>query len=199
MYNLRMQEGVGLRSAEGYRDLRARKRRICNIIRNSTWLAESSILLACVVLELLSVNVDSYLTNSISDTLSTLVFWRIISPYSHLFNEQRIKVIALNEGWISAMHHALNFHVSPRNIQHDAMPNSYRANSSPPDNIEELNRPSNEKSINKRSNVDPDANGTKVFSIKLECGGYREKCNSKRNAPVPAHMEPIVLPNGVSE
>ena len=197
MWNLRKQDGVGMRSADGYNAVRTRKRRICNIIHNSTWLAESSILVACAVFQLLSVNVDSYLVMCFSDTLSALVFWRIISPFSHLFNEQRIKDIVINNGWISAMHHALKFHVDPRNGQRAAISN--RANPIPPNNIEVLNRPIDKNARNKCSNAEADSNKTKIFLIESEGGETRETCFSNKNEAVLAHMEDIVLPNAVTE
>ena len=67
-----------------------------------------------IVFQLATVSVDPYIVNSVSDTVSALVFWRIVAPYTHLFNEQRIKVIILESGWMNAMISALQWNVVKR-------------------------------------------------------------------------------------
>ena len=111
--SLRQQEFDGEVSSATRRaiELRNRKREICNIIHNTTWLAESGTLLLVIVFQLATVSVDPYIVNSVSDTVSALVFWRIVAPYTHLFNEQRIKVIILESGWVHAMISALQWNV----------------------------------------------------------------------------------------
>ena len=113
MTNLRNQEpnAGASRSSERATECRNRKRTICNIIHNTTWVAESATLVSCVVFQLLAIHVDPYIVNSVNDTISALIFWRIIAPYTHLFNEQRIKIIILEKGWIKAMLAALHYNV----------------------------------------------------------------------------------------
>ena len=119
MNKLRQSEPNGGASQASIRakKLRDRKRQICNIIHNTTWLAESATVLATIIFQLglNSFNIDPYITNSLSDTISALIFWRIVAPYTHLFNEQRIKIMVLEKGWLKAMKAALQFNITNEN------------------------------------------------------------------------------------
>jgi hypothetical protein len=128
MSQLRKQEIHSSRLATLNDERRARKRRICNVINNTTWLAESFTLLVCYILQMLTHSVDPYLANCIGVTLSSLICFRIIAPFSHLFNEQRIKVIVLKNGWLCAIKHALKFNVVIDESQPAHTERQYRQN-----------------------------------------------------------------------
>ena len=94
--------------------LRKRKRDICHIIHNSTWLIETFALTFSVVLQLILVNeADSYINQSISFTVS-LVTSKILVPFSLLFNETRIKILILEHGWAWAIKNALRYNIGAR-------------------------------------------------------------------------------------
>ena len=107
------------RLADKADEVRARKRRICNVIHNSAWVVESSTFLAYGMLQILTNSIDPYLLNCLSDTLTAFIFARIIVPFTHLFNEHRIKIIVLDYGWLCAMKQALQFKVVSEESQPD--------------------------------------------------------------------------------
>ena len=89
-------------------EIRKRKRDICNIIHNSTWVIEMFILFSGFMCQLLTLRTDPYLLQCIHDTVG-LVFARIIVPFTNLFAEQRIKIVVMKHGWICAIKTALRF------------------------------------------------------------------------------------------
>ena len=89
-------------------EIRKRKRDICNIVHNSTWVIETFILFSGIFSQLLTLRTDPYLIQCIHDTIG-LVFARIIVPFTYLFAEQRIKIVVMEHGWICAMKTALKF------------------------------------------------------------------------------------------
>ena len=89
-------------------EIRKRKREICNIIHNSTWVIEMFILFSGFMCQLLTLRTDPYLLQCIHDTVG-LVFARIIVPFTNLFAEQRIKIVVMKHGWIRAIKTALRF------------------------------------------------------------------------------------------
>ena len=89
-------------------EIRKRKRDICNIVHNSTWVIETFILFSGIFSQLLTLRTDPYLIQCIHDTIG-LVFARIIVPFTYLFAEQRIKIVVMEHGWICAMKAALKF------------------------------------------------------------------------------------------
>ena len=89
-------------------EIRKRKREICNIIHNSTWVIEMFILFSGFMCQLLTLRIDPYLLQCIHDTVG-LVFARIIVPLTNLFAEQRIKIVVMKHGWIRAIKTALRF------------------------------------------------------------------------------------------
>ena len=121
MNSLRQNEANGGKSLATIRakELRDRKRQICNIIHNTTWLAESGTILATIIFQLglNTFNIDPYVINSLSDTISALIFFRIVAPYTHLFNEQRLKIVVLEKGWLEAMNAALQFNIINENTK----------------------------------------------------------------------------------
>ena len=155
-------------------------------------------LIACVELHLLIINVDAYLTNCLLPLVG-LVYFRIISPYSHLFNEHRIKVFVLEKGWLSAMKHAFQFHVDPRDIQYAAGSSDCQTVSNIRNNVHAIKRTPDKESKKKTSKVDPDSMETKIFSIELRGNDAGTQCLSKVNKLSPMHRETTVLPNAVTE
>ena len=199
MSRLRQQEGVGERASDIIsRKLRDRKRRICNIIHYSTWIGESSTLLACIVLQLLKVNVDPYIVSCLGATAS-FVFWRIISPYIHLFNEHRIKVVVLQEGWISAMKHALQFNVVRRTVEPDTGANTCRIKHTTRSNVKIIERPIIKRTNERINKVGVDSNETKIYSIELRQDGDKKEVLPKMPKHLPVHVESTILPNAVIE
>ena len=87
-------------------EIRERKRKICDMIHNSTWLIETFVQVSGVLIQFLSLNMDSYLLQSIHDTIG-LLFARIVVPLTSLFSEQKIRVTILERGWIYAIKVAL--------------------------------------------------------------------------------------------
>ena len=69
-------------------EIRERKRKICDMIHNSTWLIEAFVQVSGVLIQFLSLNMDSYLLQSIHDTVG-LLFARIVVPLTSLFSEQK--------------------------------------------------------------------------------------------------------------
>ena len=88
--------------------IRKRKREICNVIHNMTWVIESFVILSGCIIQLLSLKMDPYLVQSIQDT-NGLLFARIIVPFTYLYSENGIKQIILEDGWIRATKSALSF------------------------------------------------------------------------------------------
>ena len=89
-------------------EIRKRKRDICNIIHNSTWVIEMFILFSGFMCQVLTLRLDPYILKCIHDTVG-LVFARIIVPFTNLFAEQRIKIVVMKHGWIYAIKTALRF------------------------------------------------------------------------------------------
>jgi len=89
-------------------EIRRRKREICNRIHNSTWLIETIAILSGGIFQLLALRVDPYIVSSVEDILSLLIY-RLLVPLTSLFSENRIKVIVLEQGWVSAIKAALKF------------------------------------------------------------------------------------------
>ena len=87
-------------------EVRRRKREICNRIHNSTWLIETFAILSGGIFQLLALRVDPYIVSSVEDVLSLLIY-RLLVPFTSLFSENRIKVIVLEQGWVSAIKTAL--------------------------------------------------------------------------------------------
>ena len=112
-------------------EIRERKRKICDMIHNSTWLIEAFVQVSGVLIQFLSLNMDSYLLQSIHDTVG-LLFARIVVPLTSLFSEQKIRVAILERGWIYAIKVALKIerlsHVQP-------LENNHRSARSNEDNV----------------------------------------------------------------
>ena len=111
----------GARMSDQSKQIRIKRRRIRNIIHNVTWIAESLTILAAVVFEITmdaAFHQGPMLIQSASVFfLSNMVFFKISTPFLHLFNEQRIKVIVLEHGWVCAMKAALNINSSFRSTE----------------------------------------------------------------------------------
>ena len=181
------------RLADESDELRARKRRICNVIHHSTWVAESSTLLACVIFQILTHNIDPYLVNCITDTLAALIFGRIIAPFAHLFNEHRIKIIVQRNGWICAMKHAFKFNVATDKSQPDHAQRQSRKNVAPKTNIQF-------RRSDARRKVHPAPDSVEIFSIKINKRmEERQKEKFLEEITIPSHLikDINILPNAV--
>ena len=89
-------------------DIRKRKREICNKIHNSTWLIETFGLAICLIFQLLALRIDHYIANSIANLIGKCAS-QLLGAFTLLFTEKRIKVIVLEQGWISAFKTAITF------------------------------------------------------------------------------------------
>ena len=96
-------------------ELRRRKREIVHIIHNTTWIMESlSLIIGLIVFTQIlcpeiNPNICAHLT-----FIWNLISAKTLVPFTHLFNEHRIKVMVLQRGWIFAMKNALQFNIVPR-------------------------------------------------------------------------------------
>ena len=196
MSQLRRQEINSSRQAklaDKLDELRANKRRICNVIHHSTWVAESSTILSCAIIQILTLNIDPFLANCISDTLSALIFGRIIAPFAHLFNEHRIKIFVLRDGWFSAMKHALKFNVTTDEPQPDDTQRKSQKNVALTQNIK-LRR------SDARRKVLPEPDRVDIFSIKINKRiEERPKNKLVNEITIPCHLSTDIniLPNAV--
>ena len=104
-------------------EIRRRKREICNIIHNSTWVIETSMLSIHILFEILALRIEPYILHSISDTIGG-VSTKLVVPFTTLFAEQRIKVIVMEHGWISAIKEAskLKYFTPVEPFQNDQEP-----------------------------------------------------------------------------
>ena len=89
-------------------EIRQRKRDICNKVHNSTWLVETMGLSICLIFQLLALRIDHYIANSIANLIGKCS-GQLLGPFTLLFTENRIKVIVLEQGWISAFKTAITF------------------------------------------------------------------------------------------
>ena len=158
-------ERVGARVSNQTKDMRRKKRRINNIIHNFSWVAESSTVLVYLVFgAVMREYIKEPLILHASAFLSFLLLYRVLTPFIHLFNEQKIKITILEHGWICATKAALRF-PSVIGEQEPNRRNSY---------VQAMNTISSrvhafENSRPKRKNkskVDPVYNRTVVSSIK---------------------------------
>ena len=171
--------------------LRDRKRHICNIIHNTTWLAESGTVLATIIFQLglNTFDIDPYIINCLSDTISALIFWRIVDPYTHLFNEERIKIMVLEKGWLNAMQATLQFNIVNENQRNawTAQNRSLTTNSNntikKEEKIHQMNFESNERTVENR---------VEIFHVE------KNLTDNKNKMVVDAHMAFVTdLPNVV--
>ena len=95
-------------------ELRRRKREIIAIIHHATTMIEYfGFSMFLVIQALLLGGIISHVSNGIALTLK-ITCPMILVPFSHLFNEHRIKVMVLEHGWIFAMKNAIRFNVDSR-------------------------------------------------------------------------------------
>ena len=96
-------------------ELRRRKREIVHIIHNTTWIMESlSLIIGLIVFTQIlcpeiNPNICAHLT-----FIWNLISAKTLVPFTHLFNEHRIKVMILERGWIFAIKNALKFSIAHR-------------------------------------------------------------------------------------
>ena len=62
---------------------------------------------------LLFSGINAYVSNSIALTANNTIAM-VLVPFSHLFNEHRIKVMVLEEGWFFAIKQAIRFNIDAR-------------------------------------------------------------------------------------
>ena len=179
-------------------EIRKRKRDICNIIHNSTWMIEMFILFSGFMCQLLTLRTDPYLLQCIHDTVG-LVFARIIVPFTNLFAEQRIKIVVMKHGWIRAIKTALRFeHLTrvspmptqpiPMELRNDELP---RNNQGPQVEIKSRLTPVQTLNLKNNHSRDPGKSSLPVNNNKESLGSSREWTSQNRI--------PYDLPNMVTE
>ena len=95
-------------------ELRRRKREIVHIIHHTTWIMESlSLVIGLFVLQHLCPEINPEICANLV-FIHNLFSAKTLVPFTHLFNEHRIKVMVLQRGWIFAMKNALQFNIVPR-------------------------------------------------------------------------------------
>ena len=95
-------------------ELRRRKREIVHIIHHTTWIMESlGVVIGFVYWQILRYEIyPNIFANLIF--IQNVISANSLVPFTHLFNEHRIKVMVLQRGWIFAMKNALQFNIVPR-------------------------------------------------------------------------------------
>ena len=95
-------------------ELRRRKREIVHIIHNVTWIMESlSLVIGMFIFQQLCPEINPNICANLV-VIHNLISANTLVPFTHLFNEHRIKVMVLQRGWIFAMKNALQFNIVPR-------------------------------------------------------------------------------------
>ena len=95
-------------------ELRRRKREIIAIIHHATTMIEYFGFSMFLVIQFLLIGgITSHVSNGIALTLK-ITCPMILVPFSHLFNEHRIKVMVLERGWGFAIKNAIRFDVGSR-------------------------------------------------------------------------------------
>ena len=177
--------------------LRKKKRRICYMIHNITWLAESFTLLFCLMLQLIALNQDPYFVNSFNDLWAAVVFWRIFAPYTHLFNEKRLKIMILEKGWLSAMKNALYCNISSGENQPSRRTFEPPSQNSRSNRVIKLTKSKTPGVNENKVGVDPSANI--VPTVKLKSAKDIDQVLEQRNKHHSlALQEPGDLPNSVN-
>ena len=179
-------------------EIRKRKRGICNIIHNSTWMIEMFILFSGFMCQLLTLRTDPYLLQCIHDTVG-LVFARIIVPFANLFTEQRIKIVVMRHGWIRAIKTALRFErftrvvpmpnqPIPMELRNDELPRNAQG---PQVEIKSSLKPVGILNLKNNSSGDPGKSSLPVNNNKKGLGSSSESTSKNRS--------PCDLPNMVTE
>ena len=169
-------------------EIRRRKRQIIHIIHYSTTVIEYLGLGMWLVCQFLLFGwINSYVTSGVALTIN-LACAMILVPFSHLFNEHRIKVMVLEHGWGFAIKNAIRFDVGSRVAP---IPNhciqgkeSNRLGSINFDR-KTFGKSRNQESIQSiiRSPVPPRGNG---IGAKLDKGSHRQKIEGVLPNQVPA-------------
>ena len=96
-------------------ELRRRKREIVHIIHHTTWIMESlSFIIGLVVFpHILCPEINPNICANLI-FIHNLISAKVLVPFTHLFNEHRIKVMVLERGWIFAIKNALKFSIVHR-------------------------------------------------------------------------------------
>ena len=95
-------------------ELRRRKREIIHIIHHATTMIEYLGIAMWFFCQLLLFSgINAYVSNSIALTANNTLAM-VLVPFSHLFNEHRIKVMVLEEGWFFAIKQAIRFNIDAR-------------------------------------------------------------------------------------
>ena len=95
-------------------ELRRRKREIVHIIHNTTWIIETlGLVIWFVFQQILCSEINPNMCANLI-FIQSIISAKTLVPFTHLFNEHRIKIMVLERGWIFAMKNALRFNIVPR-------------------------------------------------------------------------------------
>ena len=95
-------------------EIRRRKRKIVHIIHNTTWIMESlGLIIGFVFQQILCSETNPNICANLI-FIQNLINAKTLVPFTHLFNEHRIKIMILERGWVFAMKSALQFNIVPR-------------------------------------------------------------------------------------
>ena len=95
-------------------ELRRRKREIVHIIHNTTWIIETlGLVIWFVFQQILCSEINPNMCANLI-FIQNIISAKTLVPFTHLFNEHRIKIMVLERGWIFAMKNALQINIVPR-------------------------------------------------------------------------------------
>ena len=95
-------------------ELRRRKREIVHIIHNTTWIIETlGLVIWFVFQQILCSEINPNMCANLI-FIQNIISAKTLVPFTHLFNEHRIKVMVLERGWIFAIKNALKFSIVHR-------------------------------------------------------------------------------------
>ena len=169
------QKGGDLAISSHSIELRRRKREIIHIIHHATTMIEYLGIAMWFFCQLLPFSgINAYVSNSIALTANNTCAM-VLVPFSHLFNEHRIKVMVLEEGWVSAIKQAIRFNIDARVVPILNQSIGNRKNNGPSSNDFDA------KVIEKYRNQTQSINPTQIPSKKMDRntksnnGSYEQK------------------------
>ena len=169
------QKGGDLAISSHSIELRKRKREIIHIIHHATTMIEYLGIAMWFFCELLPFSgINAYVTNSIA-LIANNTCAMVLVPFSHLFNEHRIKVMVLEEGWVFAIKQAIRFNIDSRVVPMLNHSTGNRKNNGPSSN--DFDAKVNGKFCNQTQSID----ATQVTSKKMDRdtksdnGSYEQK------------------------
>ena len=124
---------------------------------------------------LLFSGIDSYVSNSIALT-ANYTCAMVLVPFSHLFNEHRIKVMVLEDGWFFAIKNAIRFNIDDRVVPILNHSTRNRENNVPSSNNFDANQVMGKFRNQRQSIIPPPVSPKKMDrGMKSNDGTYEQK------------------------